>query len=118
MRRTLFNMFTARLEWTVDPSGKLENLARGLRNRILRKAVTVASRSIRDAVRANAQTVRRTGSLARSIGVKVKTYPNTVVAVVGPRSAARYNKGTYSRGKNKGLPRMVWPVLYLHLLEK
>jgi HK97 gp10 family phage protein len=111
-------MFVARLEWDADPQKVLADLTRGLRNKILRGAVKEASKDIKDRVKANAQTVRRTGSLARSIGVKVRSYENTVVAVVGPRSQARYVKGTYTKGKNKGRPITVWPVLYLHLLEK
>ena len=87
-------------------------------NKILRKAVTEASRIVKTAVKGNADATQRFGFLAKSIGVKVKTYKGVAVAVVGPRSKWSKTKGVYVKGKHKGEAKMFKPSKYAHLIEK
>jgi hypothetical protein len=73
---------------------------------------------VRTAVKANAQKVRRFGLLAKSIGQKVKTYPEAVAAIVGPRSKKIWEKGVRVRGKHKGEAVKIRPSYYAHLVER
>jgi HK97 gp10 family phage protein len=96
----------------------LEGLKRTLVGKILRKAVTQAGRVVRDAVKQNATTIKKHGYLAKSIGIKVKVYGDSAVAIVGPRS--KWNKvvGVRTRGKHKGEPINYRPSYTAHLVEK
>jgi HK97 gp10 family phage protein len=96
----------------------LEGLKKSLVNKILRKAVNEAARTVRTAVKGNAQAVGRYGYLAKSIGIKVKIYKDIAVAVVGPRTKYQKNKGVYKKGKKKGQPKLIKPSKYAHFLEK
>lgn len=72
----------------------LLSLPRKVQRRVLRPAVTKGSRVISSAAKKQIPTrtqsrkagTIRTGQLRKSIGQKVKTYGNTVVGVIGPRS--------------------------------
>ena len=96
-----------------------------LADKILKKAVGVASRKLAKAVK-NGLPVR-TGILKKSIGVKIKRYKNTkiIVGVIGARKGFRTQVGTYKRDSRKsakyphkkGDPIYVNPVNYLHLVE-
>ncbi len=96
----------------------LENLKQTLVGKILRKATRKAAKIVKDAVKGNAEAVRRFGFLAKSIGVKIKVYGKTAVAIVGPKSDFKREKGVRKRGKNKGKPIVHIPSKYEHLIEK
>jgi HK97 gp10 family phage protein len=96
----------------------LEGLKKSLANKILRKAVTQAGRVVRDAVKANAVNIKKHGYLAKSIGIKVKVYKDTAIAVVGPRSKWSKVTGVRTRGKHKGEPITYKPSYTAHLVEK
>jgi HK97 gp10 family phage protein len=96
----------------------LEGLKQTLVSKILRKATSQAAKTVKDAVKGNAQIVKRYGFLSKAIGVKVKVYKDTAVAVVGPRSKWTKTKGVYTRGKKKGEPKVFRPSYYAHLVEK
>lgn len=66
---------------------KLRGLKQAMQNRIMRKAVTAASREVQGEAKARAP-VGETKLLRRSMGTVVKTYrgKNVVVAIVGPRT--------------------------------
>lgn len=87
----------------------LDGLRKTLVSKILRKAVTEASKIVKQTVKSNAQAIRRFGFLAKSIGVKVKTYSErkSAVAVVGPRS--KWQKVVAGR--------LYRPSYYAHLVE-
>lgn len=103
---------------TIDTT-PLDGLRKTLVSKILRKAVTEASKIVRQTVTSNAQAIKRFGFLAKSIGVKVKTYSEskTAVAIVGPRSKFVKTRGVYTRGKKKGEARFIRPSFYAHLVE-
>ena len=103
----------------------LKWLPEKLQQKVLRKAVGVASRKLAKAVRSGIPI--RTGILKKSIGSKVKIYKKTgaVVGVIGARKGFRQQIGTYKQdsGKSaryphkKGDPVFANPVNYLHLVE-
>lgn len=103
----------------------LKWLPRKIADKILKKAVGIASRKLSRAVK-NAVPVR-TGQLKKSIGARVRMYKNTqiIVGVVGARKGFRVEVGKYKRdsGKTaryphkKGDPIIVNPTKYLHLVE-
>lgn len=106
---------------------KLEALKRGVRNRLLRKALRAGSRPLVVAARALVPVRRKVkGSnvtpqklLKKSLGVKIKTYKGggIVVAVVGARSK-KTQIGTRVRGPHKGQPVYENPANIAHLVEK
>jgi hypothetical protein len=98
----------------------LEGLRKTLVSRILRKAVTEAGRVVRTAVKGNADTFRRTGGMAKAIGIKVKTYSErkTAVAIVGPRSKWQRELGVRTRGKHRGETIVYRPSKIAHIIER
>lgn len=96
----------------------LDGLKRTLVGKILRKAVTQAGRVVREAVKNNATTIKKHGYLAKSIGIKVKVYKDSAVAIVGPRSKWTKTEGVRTRGKHKGEPITFRPSYTAHLVEK
>ncbi len=108
-------MMKAEIKIDLSP---LEGLKKSLVNKILRKAVTEASRTVRTAVKSNAEAAGRYGYLSKSIGIKVKIYKDIAVAVVGPRTKYVKTKGAYKKGKKKGEPKVYKPSKYAHFLEK
>jgi HK97 gp10 family phage protein len=86
----------------------LAAIDRKLAKKLLRKAVLTGGRIVRD--EAKSLVPIRTGTLRKSIGAKVKSYPSrrVVVAIVGPR-----------RGFRKDIEGVgtVDPVNYAHLVE-
>lgn len=74
----------------------------------LRAAVNAASTPVNKAAKAKA--AKESGLLKKSLGKKVKTYPErmTVVGIIGPRTNV---VGEY-QGKKR------WPAKYAHLVEK
>ena len=99
-------MYKAQLTIDLTP---LDGLRKTLVSKILRKAVTEASKIVKQTVTSNASSIKRFGFLSKSIGVKIKTYSEkkVAVAVVGPRSKwfKVLNGKTYR------------PSYYAHLLE-
>jgi len=103
----------------------LKWLPKKLGEKVLKKAVGIASRKLSKAVK-NGLPVR-TGILKKSIGAKIKQYRNTkiIVGVVGAKKGFRTQVGTYKRDSRKsakyphkkGDPIYVNPVNYLHLVE-
>lgn len=87
----------------------LEGLRKTLVSKILKKAVTESVKVVKQTVSSNAMSIKRFGFLAKSIGVKIKTYSEqkTAVAIIGPRSKWSKTVGdkTYR------------PSYYAHLLE-
>ncbi len=108
-------MYKVEIKIDVAP---LEGLKQSLVNKILKKAITVASRVVRDKLQGNAEEIARLGYLAKSIGIKIRIYKGAAVAIVGPRSKWKRDNGTYTKGKNKGKPRTIKPSYYMHLVEK
>jgi hypothetical protein len=104
---------------TIDLS-PLEGLRKTLVSKIMRKAITQASKIVQAAVKTNAQAVKLHGFTAKSIGVRVKVYSAQLaaVAIVGPRSKWYREQGTRTRGKHKGAPIVFRPSYTAHLIEK
>jgi HK97 gp10 family phage protein len=109
---------------------KLRVLPPAVQRRVQRPAVTKATRLVAKAVKNN--TPRETGALKKSIGSKVKTYPqkNVVIGIVGPRTDAKGKPAKYRigvvAGKRGGVRRARKgespdayrnPVNYAHLVE-
>lgn len=107
---------------------RLGNVSKAVRNKILRKAINAATGPVYKAARANAknvvnqaasndavgQVMKSTGTLAKSIGRKVKIYRQSGVAVgiVGPRTGF---KRTVTLKSGREL--VVDPIKYSHLVE-
>ena len=94
--------------------GNLAELKKSARNKILRKAVTQATRLVLAGVKGYAKKIRDSGLLYRSLGSKVKTYSNgTVVGIVGPRKG--FGQVVVSKtGKREKRD----PIFYAHLVER
>jgi len=80
----------------------LEGLKKALVNRIMRKAMRESAKPLLQAAQGNARSHKRTGHMARSIKLKLKTYKTGVVAIVGPRSDYKIALGTITRGPPQG----------------
>jgi HK97 gp10 family phage protein len=107
-------MINIHIDVNLEP---LDSLKRELK-KIFRKAMTAASRILRDTIKDNADEVKRLGYLKKSIGIRIRTYRGTVVAIVGPRSKLTWSIGTYKKGKHKGQAIIIAPSKYLHLIER
>ncbi|HEX4606628.1 MAG TPA: hypothetical protein VH092_00325 [Urbifossiella sp.] len=97
--------------------------AEGLRKSGLRKATRIglnrASAPVKASVVSHAEAVRRYGFLAKSIRIRLRSYPaDRFVAVIGPSTAVVRKKGKYTRGKKKGQPKLIKPSKYACLVEK
>lgn len=90
---------------------KLSRLKEAVNRRVLRKAVTAASKPVLKEAKAKAP--KETGLLKKSLGRRTKTYRNsgTAVAVVGPREG--FKKEVTVNGKTE----VRNPVKYAHLVE-
>ncbi len=84
---------------------KLRKLPEKVHKKVMRQSVRAASKPMVKTARAKVP--RRTGQLRKSLGVKVKRYGGTFVAILGPRSGFS--------GEHEG--RSVDPVKYAHLVE-
>lgn len=90
---------------------RLEFLTPSIRKKVLRPAVTAASRPIRQAAKASVPV--RFGALKKSIDLKAKSYKETAVAIVGPKT------GQSATGVNLfGQSGRIVPTQYAHLVEK
>lgn len=89
---------------------RLNKLKRGVKNKILRKAITKSCQPVAKAAKAN--TPIETGLLKKSLGHKVKTYKDDVVGIVGPRRGM--GKVVTVRGRKVYRD----PVKYAHLVER
>lgn len=117
-----------RLEGADQIIARLGNVSRAVKNKLLRKSVNAATMAPYKASRANAknvvsqvaagdelgQAMKSTGTLAKSIGRKVKIYRESGVAVgiVGPRQGFRRTVTLKS-----GRQLVMDPVKYSHLVE-
>lgn len=107
------------MAWTIkgtltglDQSLKLlQGLKQGVRNRILRAALSKATTPMLKTAKRLAPV--ETGLLRKSIGRKVKTYASTgsVVVVIGPRTGFRREVTVRGRKMIRN------PVKYAHLVE-
>lgn len=109
-------MMAAHLELDLKP-------AEGLRASGLRKATRIglnrAASPVKASVVSHATNVKRFGFLAKSIRIRLRTYPgDKFVAVIGPSTKFVRTKGKFKRGKRKGQPRKQVPAKYAHLVEK
>lgn len=78
-----------------------------------------AAKPVRAAVESKASALARYGFTAKSLGTKVKLYPNgTAVTVVGPKMSYSRTKGKFTRGPRAGESRRHIPYLYSWILEK
>lgn len=82
------------------------------------RAVNRAGKPIRAGVISGAERIKRYGYLAKSIGNKVKVYPNAITLVVGPKMSFSRMRGKYKRGPRKGQGKRHVPYLYSWLLER
>jgi len=96
-----------------------EELARKGLRRATRIGVSRAASPVKGSVVSHANAVRRYGYLAKSIRIRLQSYPSDrFVAVVGPKMNYFRTKGKYKRGKKKGQPRRHRPAYYAHLVER
>ena len=108
-------------------AGVLSNVSKQLRNSILRRAINAAVLPCLRGARSNAKSVvnqaapgdqmaqlmKSTGTLARSMGRKVKIYPSGIaVGIVGPRNGMG-RAVTLKSGRQLYMD----PVHYSHLVE-
>lgn len=86
---------------------RIRSLEKKMANRIMRKVLRAGARELSNVAKSYIK--RDTGTLYKSIGIKIKAYRNTgvVVAVVGPRT--KFIKQT-RKGKR-------WASKYAHLYE-
>lgn len=92
---------------------RLEGLKRGVRNKILRPAVSAAARPLRQTAKANVPV--RSGALRKAIDMKIKSGRQTVFGVVGPRSRPQVLMMYAEPGRRTA--RKVVPNFYAHLVE-
>lgn len=121
----------AEIDGVRETVANLMGLPQALRNRVLRPAVTKASRRVAKAAKASRGLANSAwfygpvtvGLLRRSIIHKVKTYSRnggTIVGVIGPQTGLRMQVGTRRRqGKksNVGDPIYYDPAKIAHLVE-
>lgn len=109
----------ARLEGVETALAALGEVARTVRNKVLRKAVNAASRLVLDAARALVP--KDTGMLRKSLGVRIQTYRGSgkVVAVIGPRTGyTRTRSGTQQTALGRKIKETGRnPSKYAHLVE-
>lgn len=119
-------MSTVQMKFKIldDPDKKIALLKRGLRNRILRKAVRAGAALVRKDAKAGAPHL--TGALASSISVKIGTARKSgaIYGVIGPRSdyvkKIKARSGLNKKGKRIGSARLaatIKPSKYAHFLE-
>ena len=98
------------LDYVLDRLNRLSDVVRG-------PAVESAVRAAAEVVAEQARSLapRRTGLLARSIGVTVSLYGKhgSIVVTIGPRSGFREQFGV----SRKGRPKYANPLYYAHLVE-
>lgn len=113
-----------RVEGVEELLKRLDSISSKLRKKTLKKAITEASKNIKNAAKARApRRVRadiskhlsyKGGQLRKSLAHKVKVYDGAVVGVIGARKNFRLQIG---ETVNEGKPVFVNPVKYLHLVE-
>lgn len=106
---------------------RLGQLPRKLARKALRRAVTIATRKLARAAKDRAKGFKRTGTLWKSLGSKVKVYASSgaVVGIVGARQGFRTQIGVAKKDsaettrypRKTGDPIYANPVKYLHLVE-
>jgi HK97 gp10 family phage protein len=77
-------LINAKIVFDVHPEPRLEGVKKAVSNRITRKAISKALKPVKRAEKDEAPI--DTGALRASIGQRVRTYKNGVVAIVGVRS--------------------------------
>jgi len=118
-------VFKAKIDNVAAVMRKLEGLRKGVQNRIVRPAITKASRVVR--AEAKRRAPKDTGALRRSLAAVVRVGRRTgnVYAVIGPETGVKRNKKTGETsatgfGKwlaKKGLSDSVSPAHTAHFSE-
>lgn len=104
-------MFEYKVTWNQDPVKAFDGLAKSIKNKSLRIAINKAASEMKTDAVANAPST--TGSLKKSIRIKIKNYRkgDVWVCFIGPSSTYKRNVG---RGKNK---KTYYPAKYWYLQE-
>lgn len=106
----------ARVELDLSPA---RELTRGGLRKATRIGLNRASSPVKASVVAHAAAVRRFGYLAKSIRIRLRSYPaDRFVSIIGPSTKFARTKGKFSRGKRKGQKRLIKPSKYAHLVER
>lgn len=105
----------ARVELDLTPG---EKLARSGLRKATRIGMNRAASPVKAAVVSAASAVKRYGYLAKSIRIRLRSYPaDRFVAVVGPSTKFTRVKGRYTRGQTPGAARLNKPWKYAWLVE-
>lgn len=101
---------------------KLLGLEKKVYNRVVRGATERSMRPVRDSAKQRALAIKDTGLLAKSIGVKTKSYPRkrVVVSLVGPRKGFKREvtrTTTLPDGREVTKKMLANPANYAHLVE-
>lgn len=107
---------STRVELDMRPA---EGLRKGGIRRAMRIGMSRAASPVKASVVAHAEAIRRYGFLAKSIRIKLRSYPaERFVAVIGPASKFKAGRGKFKKGKRAGQPRKFVPSKYAHLVER
>lgn len=108
--------FKAQYDLDLTPAERLK--ASGMRKAI-RIGANRAAAKVKAAVVSHAEQVKLIGAYAKSVRIKVKVYKgDRYVSIVGASAKYKRTRGRYTRGKNKGQPRVIRPAKYAGMLEK
>lgn len=110
-------MIRARFDIDLSPA---DGLVRGGGLRLAaRIGVSRAASPVKASVVGHALGVRRFGFLAKSIRVRLRSYPaDRWVSVIGPGTGYVRSLGRNKKGRFKGAAKLAKPSKYAHLVEK
>jgi hypothetical protein len=109
-------MIGASVELDMTPA---EGLAKGGLRKATRIGINRAASPVKASVVSHAEAVKRYGFLAKSIRIRLRSYPaDRFVAVIGPSHEVHPDQGKCSPAGKKGEPRKCRPSKYAHLVEK
>jgi len=66
----------------------------------------------------NASEIGKLGHLEKSIGIRIRTYGGTLVAIIGPRTQKTWVIGSRIRGKHAGQQIIIAPSRIAHFFER
>lgn len=129
-----------KMQWQIDPRLTIDNINKSVRRKLLRRAMTGATKIMRRALKKKAPVRQATGpnaikggTLKRSIDSRVyrPKRGEAAIGVIGPLKSVRkkiagvrqrFNIGTtqgkFTRGKRKGEDRVIRPSKYFHLVSR
>ena len=107
--------FTFDLKVDLSP---LTGLKKSLVNRIMRPAIRKGCKTVLKAARANTRALAKRGFMSKSLLVKIKRYPTTMVGVIKADYQKTMSLGVARRGKYKGQERIYRPAKILHIVER